>query len=58
MTDSFTLVAISTEGHRRQIADMMQAVLENREPIVNGHEGRHSLEVVAALYRAANEERL
>ncbi len=44
--------AISTEGHRRQIEDMMHAVLENREPIVNGYEGRKSLEVVAALYRA------
>lgn len=31
----------------------MHAVLENREPIVNGHEGRKSLEVVCALYRAA-----
>ena len=50
--------AISTEGHRRQIEDMLHAVRENREPIVNGHEGRNSLEVVAALYRAANEGRL
>jgi UDP-N-acetyl-2-amino-2-deoxyglucuronate dehydrogenase len=50
--------AISTEGHRRQIEDMLDAVLENREPVVNGHEGRKSLEVVAALYQAANEQRL
>lgn len=50
--------AISTEGHRRQIEDMLHAVLENREPIVNGHEGRKSLEVVTALYQAAKEQRL
>ena len=45
--------AISTEGHRLQIEDMLHAVIENREPIINGHEGRKSLEVVAALYAAA-----
>jgi predicted dehydrogenase len=47
--------AISTEGHRRQIEDMMQAVLENRAPVIDGHEGRKSLEVVMALYQAATE---
>ncbi len=50
--------AISTEGHRRQIEDMMQAVIENRELIINGHEGRKSLEVVTALYQAATEQRI
>lgn len=50
--------AISTEGHRRQVEDMMHAVLENREPVVNGYEGRKSLEFVCALYRAAEENRL
>ncbi len=50
--------AISTEGHRRQIEDMLHAVIENREPIINGHEGRKSLEVVAALYEAATERRI
>ncbi len=47
--------AISTEGHRRQIEDMMHAVLENRVPLIDGSEGRKSLELVEALYRAANE---
>lgn len=47
--------AISNEGHRRQIEDMMQAVLENRAPMIDGHEGRKSLELVVALYAAANE---
>lgn len=49
--------AISTEGHRRQIEDMLHAVQENRAPIVDGHEGRKSLEVVCALYQAAQEGR-
>ena len=50
--------AIATEGHRRQIEDMMQAVLENREPVVNGAEGRTSLEVVEALYQSAASQSL
>lgn len=50
--------AISTEGHRRQIEDMMNAVREDRAPIVDGYEGRKSLEVVWALYQAAREGRV
>ena len=49
--------AIATEGHRRQIEDMITAVIDNREPVVSGREGRHSLEVIEALYRSANENR-
>ena len=47
--------AISNEGHRRQIEDMMHAVIENRAPMIDGREGRKSLELVMALYAAANE---
>jgi predicted dehydrogenase len=36
---------------------MMRAVTDNREPVVSGREGRHSLEVIEALYRSANENR-
>ncbi len=45
--------AISNEGHRRQIEDMMKAVIEDRAPMVDGREGRNSLELVEALYRSA-----
>jgi predicted dehydrogenase len=45
--------AISNEGHRRQIEDMMKAVIENRVPMIDGREGRKSLEVVIALYQSA-----
>src|SRR5206468_932214 len=50
--------AIATEGHRRQIEDMMQAVRENRDPVVTGHEGRTSLELVMALYHSAAQGQL
>ncbi len=49
--------AISNEGHRRQIEDMMNAIIENRPPMIDGREGRKSLELVVALYAAANEDR-
>jgi UDP-N-acetyl-2-amino-2-deoxyglucuronate dehydrogenase len=49
--------AISNEGHRRQIEDMLRAVLEDRPPMIDGREGRKSLELVEALYRSANEKR-
>jgi predicted dehydrogenase len=45
--------AISNEGHRRQIEDLMQAVREDRAPMIDGREGRRSLEVVAALYESS-----
>ncbi len=49
--------AVPNEGHRRQIEDMMQAVIEDRAPMIDGKEGRKSLEIVAALYASANEGR-
>lgn len=45
--------AISNAGHRRQIEDMMRAVIEDRAPLIDGREGRKSLELVTALYDAA-----
>lgn len=46
--------AISNEGHRRQIEDMMRAVIDNRAPMIDGREARKSLELVTALYESAN----
>jgi predicted dehydrogenase len=50
--------AIAAEGHRRQIEDMIMAVIEDREPVVSGREGRKSLELVTALYRSAAQGQL
>ncbi len=49
--------AISFEGHRLQIAGMIEAIRQNLPPFIDGHEGRHSLELVEAIYRSADEER-
>jgi len=45
--------AISNQGHRLQIEDMMRAVIDDRPPMIDGREGRKSLEVVVALYESA-----
>lgn len=53
MDGSANPAAISNEGHRLQIEDMMRAVIEDRAPMIDGREGRKSLEVVVALYESA-----
>ena len=45
------------ENHRRQIEDMADAVLNDREPAVNGEEGIKVLKVIKTIYRAAEENR-
>lgn len=45
--------AITWELHRRQIADMLAAIHENREPIISGAEARKSVEIVRAIYLSA-----
>jgi UDP-N-acetyl-2-amino-2-deoxyglucuronate dehydrogenase len=39
--------------HKRQIEDFILAVREDRDPLVNGHEGRKPLEIVLAVYESA-----
>jgi predicted dehydrogenase len=41
------------EGHRRQMEDFVAAIQHDREPQVNGAEGRRSLAVVRAVYESA-----
>jgi len=50
-------MAIDFEGHRRVMADFADAVLAGRDPFVDGHEGRQSLELVLAIYAAANSRK-
>jgi predicted dehydrogenase len=45
--------AISHVGHARQLADFVRAVETNTPPLVDGAEGRKSVEVICAIYQAA-----
>lgn len=40
-------------GHKLQIEDMIQAVADNRQPLINGEEGRKSVAIVIAAYESA-----
>ena len=44
---------ISFIGHQLQIEDMIQAIETGSEPMVNGPEGRKSVEIVLAIYESA-----
>ncbi len=48
-----TTKSLESAGHHAQIADMVAAIREGRPPAVSGLEGRHSLEVVLAIYESA-----
>lgn len=50
-------LAIGVELHRAQIEDFIQCVKENREPLLNAHEAKKTMNLVFALYEAAEAEK-
>lgn len=48
-------MAIDCEGHRRIMADFASAIRDQRKPLVDGRDGRQSLELVRAIYDSAAE---
>jgi UDP-N-acetyl-2-amino-2-deoxyglucuronate dehydrogenase len=40
-------------GHRDQLVDFLQAIDEGHAPLVDGREGRKSVEIIRAIYRSA-----
>lgn len=45
--------AIGHHGHTRQFEDVLQAIDQKRSPMIDGHEGRRSVEIILAIYQAA-----
>lgn len=45
--------AISFKGHQLQIEDMLHAIETGSSPLVDGPEGRRSVELVLAIYKSA-----
>lgn len=43
--------------HQRQIEDFLDAVIEDRDPLVTGVEGRKTVEIFTALYRSQRDRR-
>jgi predicted dehydrogenase len=44
---------ITASGHAAVIQDFAEAIRVGRRPLIDGREGRRSVEVVGAIYQAA-----
>jgi UDP-N-acetyl-2-amino-2-deoxyglucuronate dehydrogenase len=44
---------MDSDGHYIYVNDMIQAIKENREPLVSGEEARKSVELILAIYESA-----
>jgi UDP-N-acetyl-2-amino-2-deoxyglucuronate dehydrogenase len=51
-------MAVDYKLHMAQIKDMVEAIQEGREPIVNGETARKSLELILAIYESAKENKV
>jgi UDP-N-acetyl-2-amino-2-deoxyglucuronate dehydrogenase len=47
---------LEKSGHQCIIEDMIQAIQEDREPIVNGEDGKRALQLVLAFYESAEKK--
>jgi predicted dehydrogenase len=45
--------AISYQGHREQLADLIEAIESGRKPFIDGAEARKPLEIILAAYESA-----
>ncbi len=44
---------LPTYGHEMQIADMVDAILNDREPIVNARQGKRPIQIIRAIYESS-----
>lgn len=51
------LSALEYEGHPGQILDVLAGIKENKPILVDGIEGRRTLELITAIYKSATERR-
>jgi len=50
-------VDVMTHYHKLQIEDFLEAIAQNREPLVTGKEGRKVVEIFTAVYRSQRDGR-
>ena len=43
--------------HRLQIQDFLRAIIEGRQPSITGEDGRKTVELFTAIYRATRERK-
>lgn len=49
--------AIGHHGHAAQFKDFLKAIKNGTRPAIDGHEGRRSVEIILAIYKAAKSGR-
>jgi len=50
--------AISHENHKRQILDMLDAIENDKKPLVDGYEGRKAVEIILGIYKSSQEGKI
>lgn len=45
--------AIGHHGHTKQFQDVVKAIKKGTKPAIDGHEGRRSVEIILAIYKAS-----
>jgi len=45
--------AIGHHGHAKQFQDVIRAINKGEQPLIDGHEGRKSVEIILGVYKAA-----
>jgi len=53
----FERIDATKHYHLLQIQDFLQAILEDREPMISGEEGRKTVELFTAIYRSRRDRR-
>jgi len=48
---------IDSKGHQLQFEDLIEAINMDRQPEVNGYEGRKAVEIIAAIYQSSRENK-
>lgn len=49
--------AVGSEGHKRQIMDLIEAVRTGRRPFIDAEEGRKPIQIILALYESSRTRR-
>lgn len=56
-TEHFNSIDATIYYIERQIEDFIAAIKEDREPLVNGEEGRKTVELFTAIYRSKRDNK-
>ena len=56
-TAHFEMIDATEHYHRLQVQDFLRAILDDREPMITGIEGRKTVELFTAIYRSQRDGR-